>query len=129
MVFGGLISILIAIWIYRTAVEEKLGNTFYWVVGSFAVYLTVQILMIYLNSVIIDMFDADLGGQYDSENNTANKAIGIKFELLPLIVPFFAVATIRLKLMLKQPYSFKGLFGGIKEMFQSIIQSFKSPSN
>ncbi|KAF3978020.1 MAG: hypothetical protein HFP77_04065 [Methylococcales symbiont of Iophon sp. n. MRB-2018] len=166
MIFGGLIAILTAIWIYRTAREEKIGNSFYWVTGSFVVYLTVQILMINFNSMIVETFDTDVSIECDAvdglnardnsdtsgiqlrqrecvdawkDNNeddnsdtagiqsgTGGTFIGIIFELLPLVVPFFAVAFIRLRLMLKQPLSMATLFSGIKEMFIAIGQSFKS---
>ena len=141
MVFGGLISILIAIWIYRTAVQEKTGNTLYWVAGSFVVYLGVQLTMIYFNIMIIETFDGDVSSEYDTagglnardnsdtaglQSGTGGTIIGIIFELLPFIVPFFAVAVIRLMVMLRKPFDFMSLFGGIKEMFVSIKNSFKT---
>ena len=141
MVFGGLISILIAIWIYRTAMEAKTGNALFWVAGSFVVYLAVYVLMVYFNAMIIETFDTDIGAKYDSagglnardQSDTAGLQsgpggtfIGILFEIFPLAVPFFAIAVIRLMLMLKQPFSFMALFGGIKEVFTGIINSFKT---
>ena len=141
MVFGGLIAILIAIWIYRTAIEEKTGNALFWVAGSFVVYLALQVTMIYFNVMIIETFDTDISSAYDNAGglNSRDNAdtaglqsgpggtfIGVIFELLPFLVPFFAIAVIRLMLMLKQPFSFMGMFGGIKEMFISIKNSFKT---
>jgi hypothetical protein len=141
MIFGGLIAILTAIWIYRTAREDKIGNAFYWVAGSFVVYLTLQVLMIYFNLMIIETFDADVSTEYDAagglnardnsgtaglQSGPGGTIIGIIFELLPFLVPFLAIAFIRLKLMLKQPFSVSALFGGIKEMFIAIIQNFKT---
>lgn len=141
MVFGGLISILIAIWIYRTAIEAKTGKALYWVAGSVVLYLALQTMMIYFNVMIIELFDSDLSSEYDNagglnardDSDTAGLQtgpggtfIGIIFELIPFIVPFFVIAAIRLMLMLKQPFSFMALFGGIKEMFISIKNSFKT---
>ena len=141
MVFGGLIAILIAIWIYRTAIEEKTGNALFWVAGSFVVYLAIQITMIYFNVMIIETFDTDISAAYDSagglnardnadtaglQSGSGGTFIGIIFEILPFVVPFFAIAVIRLMLMLKQPFNFMALFGGIKEMFLSIKNSFKT---
>ncbi|MCK4842711.1 MAG: hypothetical protein KAT04_12645 [Methylococcales bacterium] len=141
MVFGGLISILIAIWIYRTAIEFKTGNALYWVAGSFIVYLGIQVIMIYFNQIIIETFDRDVSSAYDNagglnsrdnsdtaglQSGTGGTFIGIIFEILPFIVPFFAVAVIRLMLMLKQPFSFMLMFGGIKETFLGIKDSFKT---
>ncbi|MDO9212568.1 MAG: hypothetical protein Q7U23_01895 [Methylococcales bacterium] len=49
------------------------------------------------------------------------------FELAPQILGFLLIAFLRLKFITKEAMSVGNLFGGIKEMFQSIKQSFKSP--
>ncbi len=141
MTFGGIIAIFIAIWIYRTAIENKTGNALYWVAGSFVLFLVVQFLMINLNGIIIETFDTDIGSEYDDagglnardnsdsaglQSGTAGSLIGITFELLTWIAPFFVVAIIRQLYMLKQSFSFLGLFSGLKEMFVSIKNSFKT---
>lgn len=120
MIFGGLISILIAIWIYRTAIEAKIGNAVLWVAGSVVVFLAMQMMMmIYFNA----QDNSDTAGLQSGSGGTF---IGIIFELIPLVVPFFVVALIRQLLMLKQGFSFSGLFSGIKEMFIGIKDSFKT---
>ena len=144
MTFGGIIAILIAIWIYRTAVEHKTGNAFYWVAGSFVMYLFVQFVMIKFNLMIIETFDTDISNEYDSagglnardnsdtagiQSGTGGTVIGIIFELLPWIVPFFATAITRQMFMLKRAFNFMGLFDGIKEMFIAIKNSFKTSSS
>ncbi len=141
MTFGGLIAIFIAIWVYRTAIENKTGNAFYWVAGSFVVYLVVQFFVINLNGMIIEMFDTDIGSEYDdagglnSRDNSdsaglqagaGGSLIGIAFELFAWILPFFVVAIIRQLYMLKQSFNFMGLFSGLKEMFIGIKNSFKT---
>jgi hypothetical protein len=141
MVLGGIIAILIAIWIYRTAMDTKIGHTFYWVVASVVIFLIVQIVMIYFNAMIIEIFDGDVSTEYDNagglnardnsdtaglQSGTGGNIIGIIFEILPLMVPFFIVAVLRLLVMLKQPFSFMALFGGIKETFIAIGDSFKT---
>ncbi|MCF6251282.1 MAG: hypothetical protein L3J75_08445 [Methylococcaceae bacterium] len=141
MVFGGLITILIAVWIYRTATEANTGNKLYWVAGSVVVYLALQMIMIYFNAMIIEIFDGDVSSKYDSagglnardnsdtaglQTGTGGTFIGILFEIIPFVVPFFVIAVIRLLLMLKQPFVFMALFGGIKEMFIGIKNSFKT---
>lgn len=143
MVFGGLIAILIAIWIYRTAVDAKTGNALYWVAGSFFLFLGVQLAMIYFNAFIIESFDGDVSEEYDTagglnardnsdtaglQSGSGGTFIGIIFELLPYVVPFFAVAVVRQLVMLKQSFSFMGLFDGLKDMFISIKNSFKTTS-
>jgi hypothetical protein len=141
MVLGGLISILIAIWIYRTAIEAKTGNAIMWVAGSVVVFLAMQMVMIYFNAAIIETFDGDVSTEYDNagglnardnsdtaglQSGPGGTFIGIIFELIPLVVPFFVIALIRQLLMLKQPFAFMGLFSGIKEMFIGIKNSFKT---
>ena len=141
MVFGGIISILIAIWIFRTAREAKTGNTLYWVAGSFVTFLVVYVMMVYFNNMIIETFDVDIGNKYDNagglnakdnsdsaglQSGTGGNIIGIFFEIFPWVVPFFVIAVIRLMLMLKQPFGFMPLFGGIKETFIAIGDSFKT---
>ncbi len=141
MTFGGIIAIFTAIWIYRTALEEKTGNAFYWVAGSFVVYLTLQVLMIYFNGMLVDFFEGDVTVEYDPtvgenvrystdtsglQSGTIGSFIGVILELIVWVIPFLAIAVIRLKLMLKQPFSFGVLFGGITEMFTAIGKSFSS---
>jgi len=141
MTFGGIIAIFIAIWIYRTAIEHKTGNALYWVAGSFIVYLVVQFLVINMNGMIIETFDSDIGSEYDNagglnardnsdtaglQSGAGGSVIGIVFELLTWIAPFFVVAIIRQLYMLKQSFNVMGLFGGLKEMFISIKNSFKT---
>ena len=141
MVYGGIISILIAIWVFRTAREAKTGNTLFWVAGSVVTFLVVQLVMIYFNAMIIEIFDGDVSEAYDNagglnsrdnsdtaglQSGTGGNIIGLLFEIVPLIVPFFVIAAIRLLVMLKEPFSFSALFGGIKETFVAILDSFKT---
>ena len=141
MVFGGLIAIFVAVWIYRTAIEAKTGNALYWVAGSFVVFLALQFTMIYFNALIIESFDTDINSEYDSagglnardnsdtaglQTGSGGTFIGVIFEILPFVVPVFVIAIIRQTLMLKQSFSFPTLFSGIKEMFVSIKDSFKT---
>lgn len=139
MTFGGIIAIFIAIWVYRTALEHKTGNALYWVAGSFVVFLAVQFLAINLNGIIIETFDSDINSEYDNpdglnardnsdtaslQSGSGGSVIGVAFELLTWILPFFVVAILRQVWMLKQSFSFMGLFSGLKGMFVSIKNSF-----
>ncbi|MCK5871953.1 MAG: hypothetical protein KAG26_03920 [Methylococcales bacterium] len=141
MVFGGIISILIAIWIFRTAREAKTGHTFYWVLGSVITFLVVQFFMMSVNAGIIEFFDGDVSDAYDNagglnsrdnsdtaglQTGVGGSFIGVLFEIIPWATPFFIIAIARLVFMLKQPLSFMALFGGIKEMFVAIGDSFKT---
>ncbi len=137
---GGIVAVLTAIWIYRTAIQAKTGNTFYWVAGTFVIFLVVQWIKIMYNAWFIDVFDGDVSAAYDDagglnmrdnsdtaglQSGSWGTFFGIKFELLPVIVPWFVVALIRVKFMLKEKITFKSLFSGIKEMFIDIGNSFK----
>jgi len=141
MVIGGLLAIFIAIWVFRTAVQEKTGNTLLWVAGSFITFLGTQVAMIYFNVMIIEFFDGDVSATYDSagglnardnsdtaglQSGTGGTFIGILFELLPYIVPFVVVAVIRQVLMLKQAFNIKTLFNGTKAVLLGIKDSFKT---
>ena len=141
MVYSGIIAILIAIWIYRTAVDAKISNKFYWVAGSVITFMVMKVTMIYFNAAIIEFFDGDVSVEYDEagglnrrdnsdtaglQTGTGGTLIGILFELSPAIIPFFGIAVLRLFVMLKQPFNFMALFGGLKEMFTAIGDSFKT---
>ena len=141
MVYSGIIAILIAIWIYRTAVDAKISNKFYWIVGSVITFMIMKVMMIYFNAIIIEIFDGDVSVEYDEagglnrrdnsdaaglQTGTGGTLIGILFELSPAIIPFLGIAVLRLLIMLKQPFNFMALFGGLKEMFIAIGDSFKT---
>ena len=48
-------------------------------------------------------------------------------EFSPSLFSFAIIAFLRLKFITKESFSVANLFGGLKEMFQNIKQSFKSP--
>jgi len=48
------------------------------------------------------------------------------FELVPPFAGFLAAAVIRVKFITKEAFSVTTLFGGIKELFQGIAQSFRT---
>jgi len=139
--FGGVLSILIAIWIYRTAVQNKTGNVLFWAAGGAILFFVVQLLFYNVNIMLIDIFDGnDIGGDYDRDLTSINDRkdggiaeggflstlLGIIFELFPLFMGWLSVAFIRTRVMLKQALNFSNLVGGIKEMFISIKNSFKT---
>lgn len=141
MIYGGIVSIILAIWIYRTAMEHKTKHALFWVAGAVVVFLILQTQMILFNAFIIESFDSDLGTEYDnagglnSRDNSDTAGIqtgpfgtfiGVIFELLPLVVPFFVVAIIRQMVMLKQKFAFPTLFDGLIGVFTGIKDSFKT---
>ncbi|NYT47511.1 MAG: hypothetical protein H0A75_08000 [Candidatus Methanofishera endochildressiae] len=65
--FGGVLTILIAIWMYRTAVRAKVGNVLIWTAGAAVLFIVVQVLFYNINIFIIDGFGNDVGGEYDRD--------------------------------------------------------------
>ncbi|MCQ8119346.1 MULTISPECIES: hypothetical protein [Methylomonas] len=137
---GGVIMILTAIWVYQTLIKAKTGNVLLWVAGCAIVFLVIQVMFYNINIMIIDGLDGkDVGGEYDrdltsvGDRKTQEGAGGwfmpVFFELLPPFAGVMAVALIRTQFILKQSLTPANLFSGIKELFVSIKNSFKTSSN
>jgi len=137
---GGVIMILTVIWVYQSLMRAKKGNVLMWVAGCAIVYLVIQVLFYNVNIMIIDALEGkDVGGEYDREltsvgdRKTQEGAGGwfmpVIFELLPPIAGFLAVAFIRTQFILKEALTPANLFSGVKEMFESIKNSFKTSGN
>ncbi len=135
---GGIIMVLTAIWIYQAVLKIKKPHGLFWVAGCVAVFFAVQWLFVQLNIIIIDSYQGeDIGGEYDralssvgdrnqNEQGSGGMFLHIIFELLPPIAGFLRVAFIRTKFILAEALTVGNLFGGIKEMFVSIKDSFKT---
>lgn len=135
---GGIIMILTAIWVYQAVMQIKKPHGLFWVAGCIAVFFAVQWLFVQLNIVIIDTYQGeDIGSEYDrsltsvGDRNQNQKGSGgmflnVLYELLPPLAGFLSVAFIRTKFILNESLTVANLFGGIKEMFTSIKNSFKT---
>lgn len=137
---SGIIMILIAIWIYQTAMKAKTGNTLWWVAGCAALFFGALVLAdIFCIEIIDALGGKDIGDEYDpsltdARDRKTQEAAGGLFmpfvcETFPSITGFLVVALVRTQLMLKEAPTPANLFSGIKEMFVSIKNSFKTPSN
>jgi hypothetical protein len=136
---SGMVMIFVALWFYQSAMKAKVTNVMMWVaigaVGFFALVWVMQSVNIY----ILESFRASEGGTgYEAIQGADRKNAGdflgftgilksLYFELTPSIMGFLAIAFVRLKFLTKESFSVANLFSGIKEMFLSIKQSFKSP--
>jgi hypothetical protein len=136
---SGMVMIFVALWFYQSAIKAKVNNVFMWVaigaVGFFALVWLLQSVNIY----ILESFRASEGGAgYEAMQGADRKDPGdflgftgalksLYFELSPSIIGFVAIAFVRLKFITKESFSVANLFGGIKEMFLAIKESFKSP--
>lgn len=137
---GGIVMVLTVIWVYQSLMKAKKSNVLMWVAGSAVVYLVIQVLFYNVNIMLVDALEgADIGGDYDrdytsvGDRKTQEGAGGwfmpVFFELLPPIAGVLVVALIRTLFILKEALTPANLLSGIKEMFVSIKDSFKTSSN
>ena len=136
---GGMIMIFVALWIYQSAMKAKVTNVIMWVGGAAIAFYVLQFLLVDINIYILESFRSSEGGAaYEAIDGADRKNEGdftgfagvlksLYLELFPSIFSFLAIAFLRLKFITKEAFSVGNLFGGLKEMFQSIKQSFKSP--
>ena len=138
--FGGVLTILVAIWVYRTAVQAKTDKLLLWTVGGALLFVAVQVLFYNVNIFIIDGLSYDVGAEYDRDltdvgdrkdgggiqDGFFGSVLGIIFELLPLFMGWLAVAFVRTKYMLKEELNVKNLVSGITDVFTGIKNSFKT---
>jgi len=134
---SGIIMILIAIWVYQTVIRAKKGNVLWWVAGSAVVFFASLVLAdIFCIEIIDALGGKDIGGDYDpsltdARDRKTQEAAGGLFmpaicELFPSILSFLVVAVIRTQFILKEALTPANLFSGIKELFTSIKDSFKT---
>ena len=136
---SGMVMILVALWFYQSAMKAKVSNVLMWVaIGAIGFFALVWIMQS-ININILESFRASEGGNaYEAIQGADRKNAGdflgfsgylksLYEELSPSIVAFVAIAFVRLKFITKESFSVANLFGGIKEMFISIKQSFKTP--
>ena len=136
---SGMVMIFVALWIYQSAMKAKMDNVMMWVAGCAVAFFIMVFLLQYININILESFRASEGGSaYEAINGADRKNQGdftgfagvlksLYEELSPSIVSFVIIAFLRLKLITKESFSVANLFGGLKDMFQNIKQSFKAP--
>lgn len=139
---GGIVMIFVALWMYQSAMRAKVNNVMMWVAIGAVAFFVVQLGFIDINIYIME---AIKGGEGDSGYERALTSIGdrkneggfqgfggvllsVYMELMPQIVGFLAAALIRIKFITKEPITVGNLFSGLKEMFHSIKESFKTSS-
>lgn len=135
---GGIIMVLVAIWVYQAVLKTNKAHGLFWVAGCAALFFAVQWLFVQLNIVIIDTYQGDdVGSGYDraltsiGDRNTNAEGSGgtflnILYEIMPPFAGFLAVAFVRVKFIMNEALTVGNLFGGIKQMFISIGESFKT---
>jgi hypothetical protein len=133
--------IFTVLWVYQSAVKVKSDKILMWVAISAGVFFAVQTLLVQANVYILESirgsgadssYERDLLSIGDRKNEGGFQGAGgfflsVFFELMPPIAGFLAVAVMRLKFITKESFNISNLFGGIKDMFKSVVQSFKTP--
>lgn len=135
---GGIVMILVTLWVYHSAIKAKLDKVLFWVGVCAVVYLGVQFFAVDLNIYLLEAFknansgyERDVISIGDRKNEGGFQSFGgvllsVFMELLPPLLGVLAVAIVRTKFMLKQDLKFANLFSDIKETFTAIKESFKS---
>ena len=137
---GGIFMVLVALWIYQSAVRAKTDKVLFWVALCAVVFLAVQILAVNANIYLLESFKGgDVGGDYEraitSVGDRKNEGgfqgfwgvlLSVFLELMPPIAGVLVVAFIKTKFMLKEALTLSNLSSGIKEMFVGIKNSFKT---
>jgi hypothetical protein len=138
---GAFAMIFSLLWVYQSAVRAKIDKPVYWVLICAGVFFLSQVVLI---GGGVDLMETIKGGGADANYERDLLSIGdrknmggfqsaggtflsVFMELMPPIIGFLLVGIVRNKFMLKEPLSVGNFFSGLKEMFQSIKQSFKVP--
>jgi hypothetical protein len=138
---GGIVGLLVLVWVYQTTTKANVTNGVMWVMICAAAYLASQFILIGAANYLIESMRASEGGEgYERDLMSIGdrKNLGgfqggkgmfasVFFELFPPIAGFFLVAVIRTKFVLKESLTKDNLFSGIVGMFKSIKDSFKNP--
>ena len=136
---GGIVMVLTVIWVYQSLMKVKKNNVLFWVGGCALTFLVIQVLFYNINIMIINGLEGTVSEEYDREltsvgdrktqEGAGGAILPVIFELLPPIAGFLMVAVIRTLFIMKEALTPANLFSGIKEMFSSIKNSFKTSSN
>jgi len=137
---GGIVMVLTAIWVYQSLMKAKKSNVLMWVAALSILFFVVEFIsQIFCIEIIDALGGQDIGDSYDREltsvgdrrtqENPGGFFINSLCELFPSIAGILAVAVVRSMFILKEALTPANLFGGIKEMFISIKDSFKTTSN
>ena len=137
---SGVLMILTTIWLYQTLMKSKTSNFLLWLVGASVIFLAVVFVGYYFcNEMTVLLEGKTIGEEYDpsmievhdrkTQKGPGGLILPFICELLPGFGGFIAVALVRTQFILKQALTPANLFSGVKEMFISIKDSFKTHSN
>lgn len=135
---GGILIILVSVWVYQSLMQAKNERTLMWVAVCAGIFFAVQFLLVDINIAIMEGlkpdpegYERDLTSVGDRKNEGGFQGFwgvlqSLFFELFPPMAGFVAVAFFKTLFILRQPLTIGNLFGGVKEMFLSIKNSFKA---
>lgn len=137
---GGIVMVLTVIWVYQSLMKAKKSNVLMWVAGCAVLFFASEFMaQIFCIEIIDALGGKDIGSDYDPslvdvrDRKTSEGAGGsfmpVVCELLPSILAFLLVAIVRTQFILKEALTPANLFSGVKEMFESIKNSFKTSGN
>jgi hypothetical protein len=133
--------VLVALWIYQSAMKAKTNNVMILVAGGAVLFFMMVFLFQYININILESFRASEGGiAYEAVQGADRKNEGdftgfagvlksLYEELSPSVFSFVIIGFLRLKFITKEAFAIGNLFGGLNEMFQSIKESFKTSTS
>jgi hypothetical protein len=137
---GGIVGVLVLIWVYQSATKANVNNAVIWVMICAAIFLASQILLIGAANYVVDGMRADVSEGYERDlasigdrknmggfQGGKGTFLSVFFELFPPIAGFLLVAFVRTKFVLKEALTKENLFSGLGDMFKSIKESFKNP--
>lgn len=138
---GGIVMILVVLWVYHSAVQAKVDKVLFWVVVCAVVFLVVQFFAVQMNIYLLESLKGDIGSDYersiasigDRKNQSGFQGflgalLSVFLELMPPVLGVLAVAFVKTKFILKQELKLANLFSGMKETFLAIKESFKASS-
>ena len=134
---GGIVMVLTAIWVYQTLMKAKKSNVLMWVAALTVLFFVVEfVTQVFCIEIIDALGGRDIGENYDrdltsvgdrrTQENPGGFFVNSLCELFPSIAGVLAVAVVRTFFIMKEALTPANLFGGIKEMFVSIKNSFKT---
>jgi len=137
---GGVVMVLVAIWVYQTLMKARKTNVLMWVAALSILFFIVEFIsQVFCIEIIDALGGQDIGDSYDrdltsvgdrrTQENVGGFFVNSLCELFPSIAGVLAVAVVRTLVVLKEALTPANLFSGIKEMFISIKDSFKTSTN
>ncbi len=127
---GGIIILLVAIWMYQAAIQAKKENIFLWVAIGAVTFFVVQMLLVKFNVFILESMKESQGPGIIDDSGFSGYMFSAFLELMPPIGGIIGAAFVRTIVLLKLKPTPANLASGfmdmIKGFFKGIKESFKT---